>query len=175
MPGTKLIIPVGAQAQPAAGQLVRYRVRRERHAGDRRRRVRRDRRGVEEVESSSRRPGSRGMRLRIYPGGLTPPPASSPESRFQTGFRGGVARCAPGSRFGRARSRYAHVQNGETLYSIARGYQTTVDALRQGNQLSLQPAAPGWRHADHPAGPIVQRSAFFQPLVLDLALFPLFA
>ena len=41
------------------------------------------------------------------------------------------------------------VKPGETLWSIARAYQTTVEAIQAGNRYLVQPPAPGGRYADH--------------------------
>jgi membrane-bound lytic murein transglycosylase D len=133
-PGTKLIVPISAQAQPAAGRLVRYRV----HGNDTLATVA-DEFDVSTTElkkwnnlRTDRVPV--GTHLRIYPGGLTPPPevAQKPASNPATMAEW---RAAPKPAGSTAREAVTHrVQNGETLYSIARAYQTTVDALRKGNE-----------------------------------------
>jgi membrane-bound lytic murein transglycosylase D len=120
---TKLIIPATAQAQPTLGALVRYRARR----GD----------TVESVADEfnvtvaelKRWNGMRsnrlvaGMRLRIYPGvtGPTPVKASVTSAQSEASTKAG--------------QQVTHrVRQGETLWSIAQAYQTTIEALRSGNR-----------------------------------------
>jgi len=75
----------------------------------------------------------RGARLRIYAGGVTAqsaPPAKAKSARNVggTGLQDVSARDTEGSEHVEHR-----VKPGETLYTIAREYQTTVSALRQAN------------------------------------------
>jgi membrane-bound lytic murein transglycosylase D len=77
----------------------------------------------------------RGMALRIYPGGMEPAPQSKPrESAANTV----VARRAVPSNVpvmeARSSSVVHHVKPGETLWSIARAYRTTVEAIQSGNR-----------------------------------------
>jgi membrane-bound lytic murein transglycosylase D len=120
---TKLIIPATAQPQPALGALVRYRARH----GD----------TVESVADGfnvtvaelKKWNGMRsnrlvaGMRLRIYPGvtGPTPVRASVTAARAEASAKAG-------------QPVMHRVRQGETLWSIAQAYQTTIDALRSGNR-----------------------------------------
>ncbi len=131
--GEKLIIPAAARPQPALGKLVHYRVRR----GDTLESI------AEQFDVTTaelkRRNGlrgnrvSRGMRLKVYPGGRTPPATVKSRSREADGGaaspEGGEAQ--PPSRTGAI---VHQVKPGETLWSIARAYQTTVEALRAANR-----------------------------------------
>ena len=80
---------------------------------------------------------ARGMSLRIYPGGMTPAPQAKPrEIAAQNAV---VARhSGPRERSGHGgaiRSTVVHhVKPGETLWSIARAYRTTVEAIQSGNR-----------------------------------------
>jgi len=77
---------------------------------------------------------ARGMALRIYPGGMSPAPqakskAASPGTvmaRRQGPQDGPVMEAATGTVV-------HHVKPGETLWSIARAYRTTVEAIQSGN------------------------------------------
>jgi membrane-bound lytic murein transglycosylase D len=75
---------------------------------------------------------SRGTRLRIYAGSLSaavPAPASkSSQNSSKQGFQNVSA-----GHSDRAETVEHRVKPGETLYSIARAYQTSVSALRQAN------------------------------------------
>ena len=175
--GTKLIIPLGAESQPTLGKLVRYRTRKsdslESVADEF------DVSVVELKKWNHLRADKvvAGMRLKIYPGGMTPPtetkttqtkttetktsardagPASArpgitrvsetkvPATRVSatrvstprlTASRTDVSGTAAGSgTAARSSQPVVHtVRRGETLYSIARTYMTTVEALRSDN------------------------------------------
>lgn len=71
-----------------------------------------------------------GWRLRIYPGDLSA--EAYPEARPERGAAAKVRSVAPRSSEGSLRTAH-RVERGETLYSIARQYQTTVSALRHAN------------------------------------------
>ena len=119
----KLIIPTTVQPPPTLGALVRYRARR----GD----------TVESVADQfnitvaelKKWNGMRsnrlvaGMRLKIYPGVTGPMPVKG----SVTAARAEVP-AKPGQ------SVTHRVQQGETLWSIAQAYQTTIEALRSGNR-----------------------------------------
>jgi len=120
---TKLIIPSTSQAQPTLGALVRYRARR----GETVESVA-DQFNVTVAELKKWN-GMRsnrlvaGMRLRIYPGvtGPTPVKASATAARREVAAKAGQP--------------VTHrVLQGETLWSIAQAYQTTIEALRSGNR-----------------------------------------
>jgi peptidoglycan lytic transglycosylase D len=119
----KLIIPATAQPQPTLGALVRYRARR----GDTVESVA-DQFNVTvaELKKWNGMRGNRlvaGMRLKIYPGvtGPTPVRASLSAARSDIAAKPGQP--------------VTHrVRQGETLWSIAQAYQTTIEALRSGNR-----------------------------------------
>jgi membrane-bound lytic murein transglycosylase D len=119
----KLIIPTVAQPQPTLGALVRYRTRK----GETIESVA-DQFNVTVTELKKWN-GMRsnrlvaGMRLKIYPGVTGPTPAKAPVTS------------APTDVAAKAGQPVMHrVKQGETLWSIAQAYQTTIDALRSGNR-----------------------------------------
>lgn len=133
--GEKLIIPASAPARSEQGKLTRYRVRR----GDTLASVA-EQFGVTQAElrqwNNLRTDRlSRGSVLRVYPGGRTPistrasakPPASSKARQL-------AAVKPPEAAVGAADDRVHQVRPGETLWSIARAYSTTVEAIRAANQ-----------------------------------------
>jgi membrane-bound lytic murein transglycosylase D len=157
--GQKLIIPA-AQPQPAVGKLVRYTVRR----GDTLSSIA-DEFGVTLPElrrwnglRSTTTRVNRGVRLRIYPGGLGAPPSTvtTAANRRTTSPASAPSRpaaaAAPAPRTEVARASTAaaaggtgggspvihRVRAGETLWSIARAYQTTVETLRRANPFLLR-------------------------------------
>jgi membrane-bound lytic murein transglycosylase D len=119
---SKLIIPVTAQSQPTLGALVRYRTRR----SDTLESVA-DQFNVTMAELKKWN-GMRsnrmvaGMRLKIYPGVTGPAPVPAPVS----------ARSESSAKAGQPVMH--RVREGETLWSIAQAYQTTIEALRSGNR-----------------------------------------
>ena len=138
--GEKLIIPATVPAPSGLGKLVRYKVRR----GDTLPSVAEQFNVTPaELRRWNNLPAqqgqlARGASLKIYPGG-------KPEPVPQRGSRGGGS-AAPTSQSGRAESQPAiHlVQAGETLWSIARAYQTTVESLRRANRfLASRQLQPG--------------------------------
>ena len=119
----KLIIPVTAQSQPTLGALVRYRTRK----GDTVESVA-DQFNVTVTELKKWN-GMRtnrmvaGMRLKVYPGVTGPAPVQKPVAARSA--------AAPAQ----AGQQVTHrVREGETLWSIAQAYQTTIEALRSGNR-----------------------------------------
>jgi membrane-bound lytic murein transglycosylase D len=122
---TNLIIPAAAPSQPTLGAVVRYSARR----GDTLASVA-DEFNVTAAELKKWN-GMRsdrlvaGMRLRIYPGVSGPTLAKASAT---------VARPAaqPSAKPGQAVTH--RVREGETLWSIAQAYQTTIEALRSGNR-----------------------------------------
>lgn len=119
----KLIIPQTAQPQPALGALVRYRARR----GDTLESVA-DQFNVTVTELKkwngmrSNRLAA-GMRLRIYPGVTGPAPVKTSVT---------AAKVDAATKTGQPLTH--RVLQGETLWSIAQAYQTTIEALRSGNR-----------------------------------------
>jgi membrane-bound lytic murein transglycosylase D len=127
--GMRLTIPT---KPPATAKLVRYRVER----GDTLPGIA-DRFNVtvEELKRWNHIRGARvarGTRLRIFPGGMvagsshsaTPKSAGSPQGKVQAAS----IQAAP-----RGEVQQHRVKRGETLFSIARGYRTTVAALKKAN------------------------------------------
>lgn len=79
---------------------------------------------------------SRGARLRIYAGGEPDQTARAESSASKSRSKSAVSRSAEDSAGGKAVKTAAEmhrVKQGETLYSIAKQYGTTVAALRQSN------------------------------------------
>jgi peptidoglycan lytic transglycosylase D len=127
------VVPAGFElnipAPPPRARLIRYRVQR----GDTLERIA-DRFdvSVEELKRWNHIRGShlrRGARLRIYAGGVT-----EEESRARKSAGGERSEGRYTARTsGGAQTLAHHVKPGETLYSIARQYQTTVSDLREWN------------------------------------------
>ena len=128
--GTKLVVPANRSAQTGLGQLVRYRVRR----GDTLARVARQfdvtTADIERWNNPQAAHLSAGTTLKIYPGGRpAPAQASAQKSMKPKGLKSAPPPAAPGGQ-----SAVTHaVKAGETLWSIAHMYQTTVDAIRAAN------------------------------------------
>jgi membrane-bound lytic murein transglycosylase D len=120
---TKLIIPAAVQPEPTLGALVRYRARR----GDTVESVADEFNvTVAELKKWNGMRSNRlvaGMRLKIYPGvtGPTPVKATVAAARADVPAKTG-------------QPVIYHVKQGETLWSIAQAYQTTIEALRSGNR-----------------------------------------
>jgi len=120
---TKLIIPATAQPQPTLGTLVRYRARR----GDTVESVADEFNvTVAELKKWNGMRSNRlvaGLRLKIYPGVTGPAPlkASAAAARSELAAKAG-------------QPVMHRVRQGETLWSIAQAYQTTIEALRSGNR-----------------------------------------
>jgi peptidoglycan lytic transglycosylase D len=134
MPGMRLTIPA---KPPARAKLVRYRVER----GDTLPGIA-DRFDVtiEELKRWNHIRGTRvarGARLRIYPGGLG---ASSLHSVTPKSIRQshGKAQAASIQSTPRGEVQQHRVKRGETLFSIARAYRTTVAALKKANPFLAQ-------------------------------------
>jgi membrane-bound lytic murein transglycosylase D len=133
--GEKLIIPATAP-RAEMGKLVRYRVRR----GDTLESI------AEQfdvtVEQLKRWNGIRGARvargasLRVYPGGILP--------AVRTTARKSASPTKPVASLVQGGNRVHEVKKGETLWSIARAYETTVEALRSANRwLANRQIQPG--------------------------------
>ena len=140
--GEKLIIPASARSETATGKLIRYRVRRTDtlvSIAD-----------EFDVTSTELRKWNhlksdhvvRGMALRIYPGGMTPPPpvqtAKAKPAEPAPVQEPAIARRNASKELpvmeARSSTVVHHVMPGETLWSIARAYRTTVEAIQSGNK-----------------------------------------
>jgi membrane-bound lytic murein transglycosylase D len=146
--GQKLIIPAAARTETSTGKLIRYRVRRTDTIST----------IADEfdVTTAELRKWNhikydhvvRGTSLRIYPGGMTPGPAQQHEASNRSkptataatpvvahaSTISGTSRRTPIME-ARSNSPVVHrVKQGETLWSIARAYQTTVEAIQAGNR-----------------------------------------
>jgi membrane-bound lytic murein transglycosylase D len=135
--GQKLVIPAAAHSDAAAGKLIRYRV----HGNDTVASIA-DEFDVSVTELRKwnglrSNHVSKGVRLKIYPGGMAPAPAQS-ASRENSRTVAAASPRAVSSRSpvveARTNAVVHHVKAGETLYSIARAYQTTVGAIQTGNR-----------------------------------------
>ena len=138
--GQKLIIPAAARAEASTGKVIRYRVRKTDTVST----------IADEfdVTTAELRKWNhlradhvvRGTLLRIYPGGMTPePPQQQAKAKTSEPVTAAARRAAaPGNTpvmEARANTTVVHhVKPGETLWSIARAYQTTVEALQAGNK-----------------------------------------
>jgi membrane-bound lytic murein transglycosylase D len=157
--GQKLIIPA-SQPEPTVGKLVRYSVRR----GDTLASIG-DEFGVTVADlrrwnglKSTTRQVNRGVRLRIYPGGGAPPTGSAVAKAKTPAAPGKAAVAATSSKStavvtansvaetqiaaagtgGGNGSPVVHrVQAGETLWSIAQTYKTTIETIRVTNPFLL--------------------------------------
>jgi membrane-bound lytic murein transglycosylase D len=132
-PGQKLIIPA-EKSELAVGKLTYYRVRR----GDTLESVAEQFSvtAAEIVKWNHLQPAkiTRGTRLRIYPGGLQPPPAAVAKVQKPVTPPAVVA-VAKTTVSSQPPGTVVHkVQQGETLWSIAQAYRTTAEALRAGNR-----------------------------------------
>jgi membrane-bound lytic murein transglycosylase D len=162
--GQKLVIPATSSAPSGLGKLVRYRVRR----GDTVPSVA-EQFSVTPAElrrwnylSSDRL--TRGASLKIYPGGKQPPavggsrgksgaaPATRAPSKAESGDAARLKsvsqrpgqHAAPLSETRSGGATIHLVQAGDTLWSIARAYQTSVEALHRANRfLSSRQIQPG--------------------------------
>jgi membrane-bound lytic murein transglycosylase D len=132
--GQKLIIPAAARSGVTLGKLVRYRVRR----GDTLASIADE----FDVTTSELRKWNRlksnhvrrGARLKVYPGGMTRPPQqtrTAPPAAVSAARRGQADLPVISAR---ANPVVHRVKSGETLWSIARAYRTTVEAIRSGNR-----------------------------------------
>ncbi|MGD0906183.1 MAG: LysM peptidoglycan-binding domain-containing protein [Candidatus Acidiferrales bacterium] len=143
--GQKLIIPAAARSEAVTGKQIRYRVRRTdtvASIADEFDVTATELRKWNHLKSDH---VVRGMALRIYPGGMGPAPA--PEGKTKEPVL--EARQIPPQQTVIARRNGTHelpvmeassspvvhrVKPGETLWSIARAYRTTVEAIQSGNR-----------------------------------------
>ncbi len=136
--GQKLIIPAAAHSEEASGKLVRYQVRRTdtvASIADEFDVTTTELRKWNRLKSDH---VARGMRLKIYPGGMSPAPQTQARASAPGAPNAGTARRSAVGNATVIEARTAapvvhHVKSGETLWSIARAYQTTVEAIRNGN------------------------------------------
>ena len=140
--GEKLTIPANRPAPTGLGQLVRYRVRR----GDTIERLARQFDVTPaDIERWNAPHGDRltaGTTLKLYPGGR---PQVSSGVRGSKGEQTKRLRTTPTATDAPTGAGLTHaVQPGETLWSLARAYRTTVEALRQANPfLAVRPLRVG--------------------------------
>jgi membrane-bound lytic murein transglycosylase D len=136
--GQKLIIPAAARSEASTGKLIRYRVRRTDTIA-----TIADEFDVTPAELrkwNHLRADHvvRGTSLRIYPGGMTPPPQTAKAKQdppmTAVAQHNGPARNLPVMEARSTNAVVHHVKPGETLWSIARAYQTTVEAIQAGNR-----------------------------------------
>ena len=134
--GQKLIIPAAARSEASTGKAIRYRVRRTDTIA-----TIADEFDVtpSELRKWNHLRGShvaRGMSLRIYPGGMTPPPQAKPKETppDSTAAQRYGAGDVPVMEARTGSTVVHHVKPGETLWSIARAYRTTVEAIQAGNR-----------------------------------------
>jgi len=140
--GLKLIIPAAARTETSTGELIRYRVRRTDTIA-----TIADEFDVTPAELRQWNHLKadhvvRGTSLRIYPGGMTPAPQAQQQTKSKSASAHETLVAGRGNSSGRlpimeARpsSTVMHrVKQGETLWSIARAYQTTVEAIQAGNR-----------------------------------------
>jgi membrane-bound lytic murein transglycosylase D len=130
--GQKLIIPAAAHSEAATGKLIRYRVR----SSDTVASIA-DEFDVSVAELRKwnglrTNHVARGVRLKIYPGGMTP----SPQEKSRETLPNTVTARRTGSPVMEVRNSTVvhHVKAGETLWSIAKAYRTTVEAIQSGNR-----------------------------------------
>ena len=137
--GQNLIIPAAERSEAATGKLIRYRVRRTDTVG-----TIADEFDVTTAELKKWNHlrsdhVTRGTSLRIYPGGMDQPPQTKTRETLTAASTNADAprRTAPKNvpvMEARSASVVHHVKPGETLWSIARAYRTTVEALQSGNK-----------------------------------------
>jgi len=134
--GEKLIIPAAAHSDAAAGKLVRYRV----HGNDTVASIA-DEFDVSVAELRKwnglrSNHVAKGVRLKIYPGGMTPSPQAKPRETSRAFAAAAPRADSSGSPVMEARTNAIlhHVKAGETLWSIAHAYRTTVEAIQSGNR-----------------------------------------
>ncbi len=139
--GQKLIIPAAARSEASTGKLIRYRVRRTDTIA-----TIADEFDVTPAELRKWNHlradhVARGVSLRIYPGGMTPAPTQQQTKTKDPAPIAATAQASGASKKNlpvmeaRQASAVMHrVKPGETLWSIARAYQTTVEAIQAGNR-----------------------------------------
>jgi LysM repeat protein len=132
--GQKLIIPAAAPSDATADKMVRYRVH---HAqtvasiADEFDVTTAELRNWNHLRSDH---VARGTLLRIYSGGMSPLLAKTQESPSKAAQARRRNRADQRAADARSASLVHRVKPGETLWSIAHAYQTTVDAIRSTNK-----------------------------------------
>jgi membrane-bound lytic murein transglycosylase D len=133
--GQKLIIPAAEHSEAATGKLIRYRVRRTDTVGtiaDEFDVTTAELRKWNHLKSDH---VARGMSLRIYPGGMTPGPQARPAQSSANAVMARRSGPRDVSVMEARSSTVVHqVKAGETLWSIARAYRTTVEGIQSGNR-----------------------------------------
>jgi membrane-bound lytic murein transglycosylase D len=132
--GQKLIIPAAAPSDATADKVVRYRVRRTATVAsiaDEFDVTTAELRQWNHLKSDH---VARGVRLKIYSGGMTPLLAKAQESPSAAAQSRRHKRVNHSVADARSSSVVHHVKPGETLWSIARAYQTTAEAIRSTNK-----------------------------------------
>jgi membrane-bound lytic murein transglycosylase D len=138
--GESLIIPANRPSPTGLGQLVRYRVRRGDTMAGLAQQFAVTPREIEHWNGAAAAQLKPGVILKIYPGGQPAAPASQvahnqlKTNEIHSEKPSGGSATVPTA----AGNPVTHsVQAGETLWSIARAYHTTVEALRQANRFLL--------------------------------------
>jgi membrane-bound lytic murein transglycosylase D len=141
--GQKLIIPAAARSEASTGKVIRYRVRRTDTIAT----------IADEFDVSAAELRKwnhlkadhvvRGTSLRIYPGGMSPSPqpqqtqakaATPSRAKAEVAANHNADAKTPIMEARPASTVVHRVKQGETLWSIARAYQTTVEAIQAGNR-----------------------------------------
>jgi membrane-bound lytic murein transglycosylase D len=136
--GQKLIIPAAARSESSTGKPIRYRVRRTdtiATIADEFDVTAAELRKWNHLKADH---VARGAALRIYPGGMTPVPQQGQAKAKDTAQNAAVAQRNGAGNLPVMEARASaavvhHVKPGETLWSIARAYRTTVEAIQAGN------------------------------------------
>jgi membrane-bound lytic murein transglycosylase D len=134
--GQKLIIPAAERSEAATGKLIRYRVRRTdtvRSIADEFDVSTPELRAWNRMKSDH---VTRGMLLKIYPGGMTPTLQAKAGAKDKPATAVVARHESVNNPIMEARSSTVvhRVKSGETLWSIARAYRTTVEAIQSGNR-----------------------------------------
>lgn len=134
--GQKLIIPAAEHSEVATGKVIRYRVRRTDTVStiaDEFDVTATELRKWNHLKSDH---VVRGMSLRVYPGGMTPALQDKPREAAPNALmaRQTAPREAQPIMEARSSAVVHHVKQGETLWSIAQAYRTTVEAIQSGNR-----------------------------------------
>ena len=142
--GEKLIIPATTPASTGLGKLVRYKVRRGDTLPSLAEQFNVTPAEIRRWNSLRGDQLARGVSLKIYPGGEPARSASSGSREMKTQTRASSkAGSAAAARLANASQKPAQravaqsmmhlVKHGDTLWSVARAYQTTVEAVRRAN------------------------------------------